>query len=67
MMFQFAEERLSNMRLVKAFAKESLEERKYAEKVDNVLRIANKEVIGHSFFYMMVILSMFHDEKCNQL
>ncbi|XP_063721375.1 ATP-binding cassette sub-family B member 10, mitochondrial-like isoform X2 [Symsagittifera roscoffensis] len=64
---QFAEERLSNMRLVKAFAREESEMRMYAEKVETVYTIAKKEVLGHSFFYMMngfagnlMILSVFY-------
>jgi len=50
---QFAEERLSNMRLVKAFAKEGVEMRSYSHKVEDVFKVANKEVLGRSFFYMM--------------
>ena len=53
-MFQFAEERLSSIRLVKAFAKEGEEMRLYGQKVDSVLDTATKEVMGHTLFYTMV-------------
>ena len=42
------------MRLVKAFAKEGVEMRSYSHKVEDVFKVANKEVLGRSFFYMMV-------------
>ncbi|XP_075257058.1 ATP-binding cassette sub-family B member 10, mitochondrial-like isoform X2 [Convolutriloba macropyga] len=64
---EFAEERLSNMRLVKAFAREETERRVYGDRVNDVYNVASKEVLGHSLFYMMngfagnlMILSVFY-------
>ena len=62
-LFQFAEERLSSVRLVKGFAKEGEEMRKYGERVDSVLDTATKEVMGHTLFYTMVRTDMMHTHR----
>lgn len=48
---QLAEERISNMRTVRAFGKELTEAQKYAEKVDHVLHLAKKEAVLRAGFF----------------
>ncbi|KAF5901584.1 ATP-binding cassette sub-family B member 10, mitochondrial, partial [Clarias magur] len=54
---QLAEERISNLRTVRAFGKELTEVRSYAEKVEYVLRLAKKEAKLTAGFYGMTGLS----------
>ncbi|XP_073729740.1 uncharacterized protein abcb10 [Misgurnus anguillicaudatus] len=54
---QLAEERISNMRTVRAFGKELTELQKYAEKVDHVLELAKKEAVVSAGFYGVTGLS----------
>ncbi|KAI4874632.1 hypothetical protein NFI96_031128 [Prochilodus magdalenae] len=42
---QLAEEKISNLRTVRAFGKELMEVQKYAERVDHILHLAKKEVV----------------------
>lgn len=54
MIIQLAEERISNLRTVRAFGKELTEVQSYAEKVEYVLRLAKKEAKLTAGFYGMV-------------
>ncbi|XP_053358447.1 ATP-binding cassette sub-family B member 10, mitochondrial [Clarias gariepinus] len=54
---QLAEERISNLRTVRAFGKELTEVQSYAEKVEYVLRLAKKEAKLTAGFYGMTGLS----------
>ncbi|XP_053314465.1 ATP-binding cassette sub-family B member 10, mitochondrial [Spea bombifrons] len=48
---QLAEERIGNVRTVRAFGKEMLEMTKYNSKVDYVLSLANKEALARAGFF----------------
>uniref|UniRef100_A0AAR2L9I9 ATP-binding cassette, sub-family B (MDR/TAP), member 10 n=1 Tax=Pygocentrus nattereri TaxID=42514 RepID=A0AAR2L9I9_PYGNA len=48
---QLAEERISNLRTVRAFGKELSEVQKYAGKVDHVLHLAKKEAVLRAGFF----------------
>ncbi|XP_036430543.1 ATP-binding cassette sub-family B member 10, mitochondrial [Colossoma macropomum] len=48
---QLAEEKISNLRTVRAFGKELTEVQKYAERVDHVLHLAKKEAVLRSGFF----------------
>lgn len=54
---QLAEERISNMRTVRAFGKELTEVQKYTEKVDYVLQLARKEAVLRAGFFGVTGLS----------
>ncbi|XP_062850912.1 ATP-binding cassette sub-family B member 10, mitochondrial [Trichomycterus rosablanca] len=54
---QLAEERISNLRTVRAFGKELTEVQKYAEKVDHVLHLAKKEALISAAFFGLTGLS----------
>ncbi|XP_017320129.1 ATP-binding cassette sub-family B member 10, mitochondrial isoform X1 [Ictalurus punctatus] len=54
---QLAEERISNLRTVRAFGKELTEVQTYAEKVDYVLRLAKKEALFTAGFFGVTGLS----------
>ncbi|KAM4602918.1 ATP-binding cassette sub-family B member 10, mitochondrial [Polymixia lowei] len=54
---QLAEERISNMRTVRAFGKEQSEVNTYTEKIDHVLSLARKEASLSAGFYGVTGLS----------
>ncbi|KAM8952952.1 ATP-binding cassette sub-family B member 10, mitochondrial [Pelodytes ibericus] len=54
---QLAEERLGNIRTVRAFGKEILEMKKYNSKVDYVLNLADKEAVARAGFFGLTGLS----------
>ncbi|KAM4771660.1 ATP-binding cassette sub-family B member 10, mitochondrial isoform 2-T2 [Rhinophrynus dorsalis] len=54
---KIAEERIGNIRTVRAFGKELLEIKKYDNKVDYVLHLANKEALARAAFFGLTGLS----------
>ncbi|XP_041846877.1 ATP-binding cassette sub-family B member 10, mitochondrial [Melanotaenia boesemani] len=54
---QFAEERISNMRTVRAFGKELSEVNLYTQKTDHVLNLAKKEAVMRAGFFGVTGLS----------
>lgn len=54
---QLAEERISNMRTVRAFGKELSEVKKYTEKTDLVFSLAKKEALVRAGFFGVVSVS----------
>nr|XP_033794770.1 ATP-binding cassette sub-family B member 10, mitochondrial isoform X1 [Geotrypetes seraphini] len=48
---QLAEERIGNLRTVRAFGKEMIEMEKYKSKIDYVLQFANKEALARAGFF----------------
>ncbi|XP_053567125.1 ATP-binding cassette sub-family B member 10, mitochondrial isoform X2 [Bombina bombina] len=54
---QIAEERIGNLRTVRAFGKEMLEMRKYNGKINYVLDLANKEAFARAGFFGITGLS----------
>nr|AAF78198.1 M-ABC2 protein [Homo sapiens] len=48
---QLAEERIGNVRTVRAFGKEMTEIEKYASKVDHVMQLARKEAVARAGFF----------------
>lgn len=48
---QLAEERIGNIRTVRAFGKEMTEIEKYAGKMDHVMQLARKEAFARAFFF----------------
>ncbi|MEE6517867.1 hypothetical protein FKM82_028413 [Ascaphus truei] len=54
---QLAEERIGNIRTVRAFGKEMLEMEKYTSKVDYVLYLAKKEALARAGFFGITGLS----------
>ena len=52
--FQLTEERISNVRTVRAFGKELSEVRSYTEKTDFVLSLAKKEAVLRAGFFGIV-------------
>uniref|UniRef100_A0A671LBU1 ATP-binding cassette sub-family B member 10, mitochondrial n=1 Tax=Sinocyclocheilus anshuiensis TaxID=1608454 RepID=A0A671LBU1_9TELE len=54
---QLAEERISNIRTVRAFGKELTEVQKYSEKVDHIFELAKKEAVLSAGFYGVTGLS----------
>ncbi|KAJ8248352.1 hypothetical protein GJAV_G00241090 [Gymnothorax javanicus] len=54
---QLAEERISNLRTVRAFGKELAEVEKYVDKVNHVLMLAKKEAVMRAGFFGMTGLS----------
>lgn len=51
---QLAEERISNLRTVRAFGKELSEVKTYAQKADQVLSLAKKEAVIRAGFFGVV-------------
>lgn len=51
---QVAEERIGNIRTVKAFSQEQREIQTYADRMENVLNLAIKESLARGIFYGMV-------------
>lgn len=59
MSLQLAEERISNMRTVRAFGKELSEVSKYTQKTEQVFSLAKKEaVIRAGFFGVVSVFSI---------
>lgn len=54
---QLAEERIGNIRTVRAFGKESTEIEKYSSRVDCVLQLARKEAFARAGFFGAVSTS----------
>lgn len=54
---QLAEERIGNIRTVRAFGKEMTEIEKYTSKVDVVMQLARKEAIARAGFFGAVSAS----------
>lgn len=54
-----AEERISNIRTVRAFGKELTEVQKYSEKVDHIFELAKKEAVLSAGFYGVVRFILF--------
>lgn len=54
---QLAEERISNMRTVRAFGKELSEVNKYTQKTDQVFSLAKKEAVVRAGFFGVVSMS----------
>uniref|UniRef100_A0A4W3I9A0 ATP-binding cassette sub-family B member 10, mitochondrial n=1 Tax=Callorhinchus milii TaxID=7868 RepID=A0A4W3I9A0_CALMI len=48
---QLAEERIGNIRTVRAFGKENVELEKYTEKIDYVVQLARKEAVALAVFF----------------
>ncbi|XP_021564807.1 ATP-binding cassette sub-family B member 10, mitochondrial isoform X1 [Carlito syrichta] len=48
---QLAEERIGNMRTVRAFGKEMIEIQKYSGKVDSVMQLAQREALARAGFF----------------
>lgn len=63
MSLQLAEEKISNIKTVKAFSKERAECQQYSQRIENLLKLAYKESLAVGSFYGMVcILSVaFHN------
>jgi len=57
---QVAEERLANMRTVRAFVQEHNESAVYNSHIDNVLRLSYKEAMARGCFWAMVACLSFH-------
>lgn len=57
MSLQLAEERISNMRTVRAFGKEPSEVNKYMQKTDQVFSLAKKEAFVRAGFFGVVSVS----------
>ena len=51
MLLKVAEERISNMRTVRSFAQEPLEEQAYAKQVEHVLQLSYKEALARALFW----------------
>lgn len=56
---QVAEERISNIRTVRAFSQESFENKTYKEKINEVLNLAYKESLAQGIFFGMVLSKIF--------
>jgi len=56
---QVAEERLANMRTVRAFVQEHNESLVYNTRIDSVLQLSYKEALARGFFWAMVICLYF--------
>lgn len=62
---QLAEERIGNIRTVRAFGQEVAEMEKYTNKVDYVLQLAKKEALARAGFFGAV--SVFNESKPTML
>lgn len=60
---QLAEERIGNIRTVRAFGKEMTEIEKYTSKVDFVMQLARKEAIARAGFFGAVSASWWEVKK----
>ena len=57
---QVAEERISNIRTVRAFTKENMEMKNYKDKIAHVLNLTYKESLAKGGFFGMVCLTFFY-------
>lgn len=64
-LMQLAEERIGNIRTVRAFGQEVAEMEKYTNKVDYVLQLAKKEALARAGFFGAV--SIFNESKPTML
>lgn len=64
---QLAEERISNMRTVRAFGKELSEVNTYTQKTDQVFNLAKKEAVLRAGFYGVVSVKCTHSEISDQV
>lgn len=63
---KLAEERISNMRTVRAFGKELSEVKAYRQKIDEVFALAKKEAVIRAGFYGVVsVCDLIVDTKYN--
>lgn len=62
---QLAEERIGNIRTVRAFGKEVTEIEKYTSKVDFVMQLARKEAIARAGFFGAVSASLWKGKKAD--
>ena len=53
-MFQFGEEKISNIRTVRAFAHEDMECRSYDRCIEDILNISYKESLAKGIFFGLV-------------
>lgn len=60
---QLAEERIGNIRTVRAFGKEMTEIEKYTSKVDHVMQLARKEALARAGFFGAVSRSLWKEWK----
>ena len=60
---QLAEERIGNIRTVRAFGKEMTEIEKYTSKVDHVMQLARKEAFARAGFFGAVSWSFWKQWK----
>lgn len=60
---QVAEERIGNIRTVKAFSQEQREIETYADRMQNVLNLAIKESLARGIFYGMVTTNYWLEAK----
>ena len=60
---QLAEERIGNIRTVRAFGKEMTEIEKYTNKVDHVMQLAKKEAFARAGFFGAVSRSLHKEWK----
>lgn len=60
-----AEERISNMRTVRAFGKELTEVAKYTEKANYVLHLAKQEAVLRAGFFGAVSIQQFNVAQCS--
>jgi ATP-binding cassette subfamily B (MDR/TAP) protein 10 len=51
---QVAEERISNIRTVRAFSQEGFENKRYQDQIATVLSLASKEALAQGLFFGMV-------------
>lgn len=58
---QLAEERIGNIRTVRAFGKENTEIEKYSSKVDYVMQLARKEALARAGFFGAVSTSFWKE------
>ncbi len=61
---QVAEERISNIRTVRAFSQEAFENKNYQAKVAEILNLASKESLAQGIFFGMVRSMSFKETYC---
>jgi len=62
---QVAEERIANIRTVRAFSQEALEEKAYANKITKVLQLSYKDALARGLFFGMVYeIDYFYQSSC---
>lgn len=58
-MFQIAEERIACIRTVRSFAHEEKECRSYGQKLEEILRLGNKEALARGIFFGFVSVFLY--------